>query len=55
MYHVLYNPKSDSGKGEAIAHKIDDFLRDLGLDPGKGPYNITKYLKELPTARPSSM
>ena len=55
MYYVLYNPKSDSGKGEAIAHKIDDFLRDLGLDPGKGPYNITKYLKELPTARPSSM
>ena len=114
MFYVLYNPKSDSGKGEAIAHKIDDllkgqelsykdirnidyktflaglgsedsivlvggdgtlnwfindirgldlendvfffgggtgndFLRDLGLDPGKGPYNITKYLKELPT------
>ena len=114
MYYVLYNPKSDSGKGEEIARKIDDllkgqklvyqdirnidyktflaglgtedsivlvggdgtlnwfvndtrglelkndvfffgggtgndFLRDLGLDPGKGPYNITKYLKELPT------
>ncbi len=27
----------------------NDFLKDLGLDPGKGPYNITKYLKDLPT------
>ena len=29
----------------------NDFLKDLGLDPVKGPYNITKYLKELPTVK----
>ena len=27
----------------------NDFLKDLGLDPEKGPYNITKYIKNLPS------
>ena len=27
----------------------NDFLKDLGLDPEKGPYNITKYIKHLPS------
>lgn len=27
----------------------NDFLKDLGLDPEKGPYNITKYIRNLPS------
>ena len=27
----------------------NDFLKDLGLDPEKGSYNITKYIRNLPS------
>ncbi len=29
----------------------NDFLRDLDLDPAGGPYDITKYMKDLPSVK----